>query len=304
MYADVLRVQHPDKKTLPKGKWHATRKYDGMRGYYPGVGRFIYPQGRGKPAKSCYEIPDDWELGTDAFDCEMVNRVEGPFKVVSRGHAKVAVNGRKSKPAIKAFKHVDLYIFDLPQSEKKYEDRWKQLEQLKKEWPPYMKLVHDFGVMRDRKHLDNTLKDVVAADGEGIMVKKMDAKYEFYERTETKSKEKTIVAMKYKDRIDIEAKVVSNNEGEGIRCKDGGGVVFACNNNKLGKFTKNHWVEEKHRGKRVAVGEMVEVRHQGVILKKDGSYRYDNAEIVAYTERTWKWTQENFVSPVERGESY
>ena len=104
--------------------------------------------------------------------------------------------------------------------------------------------------------------------------------------------------MKYKSRIDIEAKVISNDEGNAIVCQDGGLTKFSCNTNKCGKFGKNKYVPEELRGQRVEIERIVTVCHQGVVNTKEG-YRYDNAEIVGYAseERTWKWVQKHFESP-------
>jgi hypothetical protein len=274
--------------SLPKDvSLMASLKIDGMRIYYPGNGRNVYSYGRGKTDKvKKYNFPKDWRLPQVPFEAEAwLANAAANGQQCNRESASARVKNE-------SFKGIRLTIFDLPCCTLPYCERLELMQKLVVNKVEYVDIVESYGAIKGRAELDSLLEEKCSKGSEGLVLNYSNGRYH-----QSKRRQDAPGVMKCKPRIEMECKVHSNVDGSAVKVVDGNGCIFSTTINKLGCFCDKPHVAEENRGKRIKVGKMVVVYHEGKkqMLSNSKGYTYDNPEIVEYTDRSWEDTQAEWI---------
>jgi DNA ligase 1 len=165
---------------------------------------------------------------------------------------------RKDVPIDEEWKHISYLIFELPNAEGTFEARAKRIiEIVQKTNIPQLKAVTQFRV-KNETELNKKLKQVVAQDGEGLMLHRADALY---------VTGRSDVLLKLKLLLDAEATVIAHTPGrgkykgklgalivetpEGLRFKLGTGFSDAQRKNppKIGSIVTYTYRDKTPKGK-------------------------------------------------------
>jgi DNA ligase-1 len=218
----LLFASKPELLLLKKYKnqnvnnWVMSEKLDGIRAYWDGEklltrsGKVIHaPKWFTKDYPS-FEL--DGELWTKRADFENIS------SIVSR---KIATN---------KWKEVKHYIFEVPNASG---NLFERLDKVKPYENRYIKLIKQIKI-KNKKHLEEFLKEVESKKGEGVVVRDPKALY---------INKRTSKALKVKTFLDAECEVLGYTKGKGkfiglvgaIKCKLPNGIVF-----KIGSGLSNH----------------------------------------------------------------
>jgi DNA ligase-1 len=218
----LLFASKPELLLLKKYKnqnvnnWVMSEKLDGIRAYWDGKqlltrsGKIIHaPKWFTKDYPS-FEL--DGELWTKRADFENIS------SIVSR---KIATN---------KWKEVKHYIFEVPNASG---NLFERLDKVKPYENRYIKLIKQIKI-KNKKHLEEFLKEVESKKGEGVVVRDPKALY---------INKRTSKALKVKTFLDAECEVLGYTKGKGkfiglvgaIKCKLPNGIVF-----KIGSGLSNH----------------------------------------------------------------
>jgi DNA ligase-1 len=218
----LLFASKPELLLLKKYKnqnvnnWVMSEKLDGIRAYWDGEklltrsGKIIHaPKWFTKDYPS-FEL--DGELWTKRADFENIS------SIVSR---KIATN---------KWKEVKHYIFEVPNASG---NLFERLDKVKPYENRYIKLIKQIKI-KNKKHLEEFLKEVESKKGEGVVVRDPKALY---------INKRTSKALKVKTFLDAECEVLGYTKGKGkfiglvgaIKCKLPNGIVF-----KIGSGLSNH----------------------------------------------------------------
>ena len=193
--------------------WLASEKYDGYRAQYcPKKRQFVSRQN--KP----FNAPE-WFLSAMPPDC----RLDGELWIGRDRFQEMGVV-RKKEPVDEEWMNIKYYVYDLPEMEEPFEERYKQLMKLVKKhktrWNTLKKklskknpLLMDISsplqitkqiVIESNKHMDDIYKQVLALKGEGIMIKHPQSMYE---------SKRSDYMLKYKPSFDAEGIIIDYKDG-------------------------------------------------------------------------------------------
>jgi len=198
----MLAKEYIDKdgnKAVDPTGWWASEKFDGYRAIWNG---FSFVSRNGKP----YAVPD-W------FRALMPPGIalDGEFWM-GRGKFQNCGIFRKKIPNAQEWRDADVHytVYDVPAEAGKFEERMRRLEEVVKERCadnsncPLMFTKQT--KVKSSDHLDKMFKDMVALDGEGIMIRKPGSDYE---------QKRSSSLLKYKQFGDTECKIVGYKPGTG-----------------------------------------------------------------------------------------
>lgn len=174
-------------------QYWVSEKLDGVRAYWS-QSIFVSRNGNRYPAPAWFtagfpKIPLDGELwmGRNTFQ-QLVSVV------------------RKQQPDDQEWREVRYLVFDLPAGEGTFTERRESLEQLLREVDsPYIQLVHQYR-LPDHQSLMKELEQVVAAGGEGLMLRRGTSVYRAGRSDDL---------LKVKPYLDAEARVIAHLTGKG-----------------------------------------------------------------------------------------
>lgn len=188
-----LALAQTYQKTEDLAQFWVSEKLDGVRAYWDGS-QLISRQG------NRYIAPDWFVAGfpEQPLDGELwINR--GNFE-------SLLSTVRKMTPVDAEWQNVKYMVFDSPASSSNFTDRLKELESLISSHPiPHLQLVEQFKI-NDHQSLQNKLKQIVDAGGEGLMLHRGNS---FYRSGRTGD------ILKVKVYQDAEAVVIAHLPGKG-----------------------------------------------------------------------------------------
>ncbi|XP_006820400.1 uncharacterized protein LOC100366927 isoform X2 [Saccoglossus kowalevskii] len=177
----------------PKG-WWMSEKLDGVRAWWDGrkfrsrLGNTFYA-----PGWFTKDYPTDMELDGELFG--------------GRGMFQATVSIVKSSDTDERWKKVVFHVFDAPNVKDTFEKRMEALEDYFSANTVTTVKVVDQTKCKNKEHLQEELKRINGAGGEGVMIRQPKSKYE-------NCRSKTL--LKLKTFHDAEARVVGYKEGKGM----------------------------------------------------------------------------------------
>jgi DNA ligase 1 len=132
--------------------------------------------------------------------------LDGELWIARGAFEQVSGTVRKQTPEHSAWQLVKYYVFELPDAKGDFASRYQDIEQLvAASKSPYLKAVKQQHV-QSKHALQQWLKQVVAAKGEGLMLHRADAEY---------VTGRNDALLKLKPYLDAEAKVIDHIAGKG-----------------------------------------------------------------------------------------
>jgi len=205
-YQKVSNIEH----------YFVSEKLDGVRGYWDGE-KLMTRQGNLINSPSWFTLnwpkyPMDGELWIER------GQFQALMSCVSRKEA-------EQNKAISCWKKVRFMMFDLPAFGGDFSHRVKQMSTLSlKISSPYLAMINQVKYTNINE-LDKKLDEVIAADGEGLMLHKENSFYKEGRNT---------ALMKLKKHQDAEATIIAHTKGKGkyqdqlgaIQVKTADGIIF------------------------------------------------------------------------------
>lgn len=198
------------------GVWYMSEKYDGLRAVWTGKDLIT------RTMKTFAYVPD-WfrsKLGRTPFDGEIYIPNE-PFTSLSISKKCDIIDNR--------WKKVKYLIFDTPMKNIKFEQRLKFLRTLKFECD-FIQVINfqEVNLPREFGKVNEMFREVVARNGEGVMLIRASSGYEEGKRSKD--------SLKYKKDTEGQATIVSFHEGLGkykgklgkFKCRMPSGNTFFC----------------------------------------------------------------------------
>ncbi len=224
-------------------QYWVSEKLDGVRAYWNGK-QLISRQGNPFIAPSWFtkNFPDE------ALDGELW---------LGRGKFQALLSIVRKKQAIESeWKQVRYFIFDLPQSNKPFSKRLKQLQQLTALYRgDYLKLVKQFQVA-DKTALMQALDKIVEKGSEGLMLHHSDALYHAGRNSDL---------LKVKPYYDAEARVLAYIPGKGKYTGLMGAILVETN--KGLQFKIGSGFTDKQRSTPPAINSIITYTYHGKTLK-------------------------------------
>lgn len=188
----LLAHAYEDSDVDPTG-WHVSEKLDGVRAYWDGE-NFISRQGNAFHAPAWFKdgLPRDRKLDGELW--------------VDRGKFQSTLSIVRTLNAGERWKAVKFLTFDLPDSNKPFEERLLELEELATSSSSKIWKLVDHELCRGRDHLKEVLDRLVSQGAEGLMIRKPRS---FYEAGRSST------LLKVKPFKDAEATVVAHVPGKG-----------------------------------------------------------------------------------------
>jgi len=216
-----------------------SEKLDGVRAYWNGR-RLISRQGNIYPAPSWFtkDFPDH------ALDGELY---------LGRQQFQALLSIVRKKQAIKhEWQTVRYFVFDMPDSNKPFSQRLKQLQQLSRlSSTPYLKVVKQFK-LNSKAALLRELDRVVTLGGEGLMLHRADALYHAGRNNDL---------LKVKLYTDSEAKVIAHIAGKGKYTGMMGALLVETPAGL--QFKVGSGFSDLERAKPAEVGSIITYKHYG-----------------------------------------
>ena len=197
-------------------KYYISEKLDGVRGYWNGK-QLITRQGNQINTPTWFtkhwpSHPMDGELWLKR------NQFQALLSCVSKQHP-------EENELISCWKNIRLMIFDLPEHSGIFSARVKNMHEIiAKNSSPYLAMI-DQVQFNDVLDLDNKLNNVIAKQGEGLMLHLASAHYKIGRNP---------ALMKLKKHQDAEAIIIGHTKGKGkyqqqlgaIKVKTAAGIIF------------------------------------------------------------------------------
>ncbi|MEY8252815.1 MAG: DNA ligase [Colwellia sp.] len=203
-------------KVADISQYYVSEKLDGIRGYWDGK-QLLTRQGNLINSPSWFTqywptFPIDGELWLD----------RGKFQTLL---SCVSKHSAEENKALSCWKKVRFMMFDLPKLQGDFKERVNKMQHLLIQFPsPYLAMISQlkFKALSD---LDNKLNEVIAAQGEGLMLHLGSAHYQIGRNS---------ALMKLKKHQDAEATVIGHTKGKGkyqnqlgaIKVKTSDGIIF------------------------------------------------------------------------------
>jgi DNA ligase 1 len=121
------------------------------------------------------------------------------------------------------WKNIKYVVFDGPELGGNFKTRLRKLEKIFKDNNSEYVQLHEHEVCKDKEHLDDEMKRVIALGGEGMMIRDPNSNYE-YRRSDR--------MLKVKQAYDAEAVVLQKIKGTG-RCSNMMGALLCRNNDGI-----------------------------------------------------------------------
>jgi len=166
-------------------------------------------------------------------------------------------NGNK----LAEWKQITYMVYDAPLLDMPFEKRLEVIKKRLAENPSVNVQYHAHKRCRDKAHLLEETDKILAAGGEGMMVKDPNCKYE---------SRRSALLLKVKKFEDTEATVIGHARGEG-RCWNMLGALEMRGDNGV-EFKIGSGFDDKQRRKPPKIGSRVTYKFQG--LTKDGKPRF------------------------------
>ncbi len=203
-------------KVADISQYYVSEKLDGIRGYWDGK-QLLTRQGNLINSPSWFTqywptLPMDGELWLD----------RGQFQpLLSCVSKRIAVENKTTS----CWRKVRFMMFDLPKHSGDFNERVNRMQHLLIQFPsPYLAMI-DQVRFKELSALDHKLEQVIADQGEGLMLHLASAHYQ---------KGRNSALMKLKKHQDAEATVIGYTEGKGkyqnqlgaIKVKKSDGIIF------------------------------------------------------------------------------
>ncbi|PKG85384.1 DNA ligase [Colwellia sp. 75C3] len=193
------KIQHgvTYKKVPNINQYYVSEKLDGVRGYWDGE-KLLTRQGNLINSPSWFtqywpKLPIDGELWLD----------RGKFQALQ---SCVSKHSAEEDKTISCWKNVRFMMFDLPKNKGDFNKRVHKMQRLLKQVPsPYLAMISQVK-LKEISELDNKLNEVIAGQGEGLMLHLASAHYKTG---------RNVALMKLKKHQDAEAIVVGHTKGKG-----------------------------------------------------------------------------------------
>ncbi|PKI13026.1 DNA ligase [Colwellia sp. 12G3] len=203
-------------KVTDISQYYVSEKLDGVRGYWNGK-QLLTRQGNLINSPSWFT--QYWP--TSPIDGELwLNR--GEFQALL---ACVSKHSAEENETISCWGKVRFMMFDLPKHQGDFNERVNKMQDLLIQFPsPYLAMISQVK-LKDISVLENKLNEVIANQGEGLMLHLASAHYKTGRNT---------ALMKLKKHQDAEATIIGHTEGKGkykellgaIIVKTSDGIVF------------------------------------------------------------------------------
>jgi len=223
--------------------WVMSEKLDGIRAYWDGKhlisrgGHIIHAPKWFTRDYPPFEI--DGELWTHRGDFEHISSIV------------------RDKIPSKQWREIKHYIFEVPHAKG---DLFKRLKRVKKYEGGYIEIIPQIKI-RDKSHLQMSLKKILSKGGEGIVVRDPHAPY---------IDKRTSKALKVKNSLDKECKIIGYNRGHGKYEKLLGSITCQLENNTTFKIGSGFNLQERKHPP--AIGSMITFKYQE--LTKYGKPRF------------------------------
>lgn len=243
---NLLLARVWDPSIDPTG-WWISEKYDGMRARWDG--RILWTRGGGQihaPDYFLAELPADVELDGELW--------------MGRGKFEETVSVARSANPDERWRRMQFMIFDAPTAKGVFEQR---MEFLKRTLPASAKHVRQApqSLCRGSQHLIAERDRIVAAGGEGLMIRKPESDYE-------PGRSPTLLKVKPFD--DAEAKVIAHKPGKGRFAGKLGSLRVRSPDGR--EFSVGTGLTDAQRQAPPPIGTVITYRYRG--LTKNGLPRF------------------------------
>jgi DNA ligase-1 len=185
------------KKVANINQYYVSEKLDGVRGYWDGK-QLLTRQGNLINSPSWFTrgwptLPIDGELWLD----------KGKFQILQ---SCVSKHNPEENKIISCWINIRFMMFDLPKNKGNFSERVDKMQRLLKQVSsPYLAMISQVK-LKEISELDNKLNEVIARQGEGLMLHLASAYYKTGRNT---------ALMKLKKHQDAEAIVIGHTKGKG-----------------------------------------------------------------------------------------
>lgn len=225
--------------------WVMSEKLDGVRGYWNGQHLFSRQGVMLNPPDYFVDNFPPFEIDGELFS------ERGKFE-------EIAATVRSSNP--KGWYKLKLYVFDVPNGKGNLFERLAQLEDYLIQHPhPHIEIIKQIPV-QNKEHLHQFLQHILAAGGEGVVVRNPYAPY-------INGRSSQILKLKALD--DEECKVVAHHNGKGKFENKLGAIT--CENAR-GRFRIGSGFKDKDRENPPPIGSIITYKYRG--LTNSGKPRF------------------------------
>ena len=180
-------------------------------------------------------------------------RLDGELWIARNSFEKLVSIARKTSPVDAEWRLIKYMIFDLPDSKKRYSERYAEMQRLVKRLDiPHLKVVSQYRV-NDHTALMHKLEDIVAAGGEGLMLHHADAHYQAGRSSDL---------LKVKPYLDAEAQVIAHLPGKGKYEGMMGSLMVEMPDGK--RFRIGSGFSDKERGNPPPTGSLITYKYHGL----------------------------------------
>jgi len=229
----LLNVYSKDKNIT---NWYMSEKYDGVRAYWDGK-KLISRGGK------VFKVPKFFlkDFPKHKLDGELWTK---------RGDFSSVVSIVKQKSPTNDWKKVKYMVFEVPEADGNLTQRLSLVKET-----AYIKLIKQIKV-RDKKHLEEFLKDIEKKGAEGVVVR--DGSLAYYVGRDDN-------ALKVKSYIDDECEVVGYNKGHGRN--DGLIGSLSCRMKNMQVIKIGSGLNDKQRKLPPKIGSIITFKYYGLTSK-------------------------------------
>ena len=159
------------------------------------------------------------------------------------------------------WKQITYLVYDAPLLKMKFKERLVEMEKCLKGKNEKIVKLHKQEICKDQAHLDKEMDEVLAKQGEGLMIKNPDSMYE---------SKRSCNLLKVKKFLDTEATVLKHLNGTG-RCSAMCGAILCKLDNGI-EFKIGSGFDDKQRRNPPKLGSRVTFKYQG--LSNSGKPRF------------------------------